>query len=238
VVLGQAVLEGFSAGAAQALAGQLDAMGVVDEAVQDGVGVGGVSDNVVPGGHWELGGDDRRSAAISLLEDFEEVVTGAGVEGLEAEVVEDEEIGAAEGFDEAWMSPVAPGERKVAAELRPAMIENRAIVAAGSVADGAGEPAFADAGRPDEREIVVGVDPFACRELLEERAIEPSGSAIVYVFDARLLAEFCGAQPIKAPALINGSFGWTQNILTLVGIPISESSIRASSRWWSTLVTR
>jgi len=41
-------------------------------------------------------------------------VTGAGVEGLEAEVVEDEEICAAEGFDEARMSPVASGEHEVA----------------------------------------------------------------------------------------------------------------------------
>ncbi len=174
-------------------------MGVVDEAVQDGVRVSGVADDLVPGGHWELGGDDRRSAAISLLEDFEEVVTGAGVEGLEAEVVEDEEIGEAEGFDEARMSPVAPGEREVAAELRPAMIEHGAIVAAGSVADGACEPAFADAGRPDEGEIVVGVNPFACRELLEQGTIEPSGGAIIDVFDARLLAEFCRAQPRRQP---------------------------------------
>ena len=34
--------------AAQAVAGQVDAMGVVDEAIQDGVGVGWISDDVVP----------------------------------------------------------------------------------------------------------------------------------------------------------------------------------------------
>jgi hypothetical protein len=174
-------------------------MGVVDEAVQDGVGVGGIANELMPGGQRELGGDDRRPAAVSLLEDFEEVVTGAGVEGLEAEVVEDEEIGAAERLDEARMAAVATGERQVVAELRPAVIEDRAIVAAGSVADGAGEPALADAGRADEGEIVVGVDPFAGRELLEQRAIEPSGGAIVDVLDARLLAELCRAQPCRQP---------------------------------------
>ena len=52
-------------------------------------------------------------------------MTGAGVEGFEAEVVEDEEIGAAEASDQAGMAPVASGERQVAAELRPAMIEDR-----------------------------------------------------------------------------------------------------------------
>ena len=42
----------------------------------------------MPWGQWELGGDYRRSAAISLFEDFEQIVTGASVEGFEAEVVE------------------------------------------------------------------------------------------------------------------------------------------------------
>jgi hypothetical protein len=52
---------------------------IVHEAVENGVGVGGIANNLVPGRERELGGDDRRSAAISLLEDFEQIVTGAGV---------------------------------------------------------------------------------------------------------------------------------------------------------------
>ena len=80
-------------------------MSIVDEAVQDGVGVGGIPNNLVPGGQGDLGGDDRRAAAVSLLKDFEQVVTGVGVEGFEAEVVENEQIGAAEGFYEAGMRP-------------------------------------------------------------------------------------------------------------------------------------
>src|SRR5271166_2583837 len=97
-----------------------------------------------------LGGDDRRSAAITLFEDFEQIVTGAGVERLEAEVVENEEIGAAEGFDQARMAPVASGERHVLAEFWPAMIEDGSIVAAGFLTDGASQPALADAGCADQ----------------------------------------------------------------------------------------
>jgi hypothetical protein len=119
-------------------------MSIVDEAVQDGVGVGGIPNNLMPGGQRKLGGDDRRSAAVSLLEDFEQIVTGAGVERLEAEVVENEQIGSAEGFDEARMAAVASCERQVLAELRPAMIEDGAIVAAGFLANGASQPADSD----------------------------------------------------------------------------------------------
>ena len=179
-------------------------MGVVRETVENGVGVSGVANDLVPGGQRELGGDDRRSAAISLLEDFEQVVTGAGVEGLEAEVVENEEIGAAEGFDRARMPSVASGERQVLAEFWPAMIEDGAIVAASFLADGASQPTFADAGWADQGQIVVGVDPVALRELLEQGAIETTGGAIVDVFDAPLLAQLCGAlarrqAPVPAP---------------------------------------
>src|SRR5271154_7620707 len=162
-------------------------MRIVDEAVQDGVGVSGVANDLMPGGQGELGGDDRRPTAVSLLENFEQIVTGAGVEGFEAEVVENEQIGAADGFDEARMAAVASGERQVLAELWPTMIEDGAIVATGFLADGAGQPALADAGRTDQGQIVVGVDPFAFRELLEQGAIETAGGAIVDVFDARLL---------------------------------------------------
>ena len=109
-------------------------MRIVDEAVQDGVGVSGVANDLMPGRQGELGGDDRRPAAVSLLENFEQIVTGAGVEGFEAEVVENEQIGAAEGFDEARMAAVASGERQVLAELWPAMIEDGPIVAAGFLA--------------------------------------------------------------------------------------------------------
>ena len=122
-------------------------MRIVRKAVQNGVGVSGIANDLMPGRQGELGGDDRRPAAVSLLEDFEQVMTGAGVEGLEAEIVENEKVGSAEGLDESRMAAVASGERQILAELRPAMIEDGAIVAAGFLADGAGEPALADAGR-------------------------------------------------------------------------------------------
>ena len=138
----------------------------------------------MPGRQGELGGDDRRSTAISLLENFEQIMPRAGVEGFEAEVVENEKIGSAEGLDEARMTPVAPSKRQVLAELRPAMIEDGAIVAAGFLADGASQPALADAGWADQGQIVVGVDPVALRELLKQGVIKPSGGAIVDVLDA------------------------------------------------------
>jgi hypothetical protein len=38
-----------------------------------------------------LAGDNRRSAAVAFFEDFEEVVTSGGIEGLEAPVIENKQ---------------------------------------------------------------------------------------------------------------------------------------------------
>ncbi len=151
----------------------------MNEAIEDGVGVGGIADDLMPGRHGKLRGDDRRSAPITLFEDFEQVVTGAGVERFEPEVIENEQIGAAKGFDEARMATVAARERQVFAELGEAVIDDGAIVAASLLADGASEPTFPGSARADESEIVVGVDPLTLGELLEKSAIKPARSAVI-----------------------------------------------------------
>lgn len=165
LVLGQADFGLFAARAAQAFTCELDAMRVVNEAIQNGVGVSWVSNDVVPGCHGKLGGDDHRSTPVAFLEDFQEIVAGAGVERLEAEVVEDQEIGATKGFEQARMAPVAAREGQLLAELRPAMIDDGAIAAAGLLTDGAGEPTLPGPARTNQGQIVVGVDPLAFGEL-------------------------------------------------------------------------
>ena len=68
-----------------------------------------------------------------------------------------------------------PRERLLFAELWPAVIDDGAIVAASLLANGAGKPALADARRTDQGQIVVGVDPLALGELLEQGAVEATG---------------------------------------------------------------
>ena len=72
-------------------------MGIVDEAIQDGVGVGGVTDDAMPGGYGELAGNDRRSAAVAVLKDFQKIVTGLFVERLKTPVVQDQDLNMAQG---------------------------------------------------------------------------------------------------------------------------------------------
>ena len=52
---------------------------------------------VVPVGDRELAGDDGRPPAVSIFEDFQQIVAGLGVERLKAPVVEDQQLGAGRG---------------------------------------------------------------------------------------------------------------------------------------------
>ena len=116
----------------------------MDEAVEDGVGIGRVADDGVPAFDGELAGDDSGAASVAFLEDLEQVVSGLGVERLETPVVEDEELDAAEGANDGGIAAVAAGEGEIAEQLGDALVEDGAVVATGLVAEGASQPTFAD----------------------------------------------------------------------------------------------
>jgi hypothetical protein len=73
---------------------------VVDETVEDGVGVGRVADHGVPFVDRDLAGEDGRAAAIAFLEDLVEIVAGAGVERFETPIIEDQQLDAGEALED------------------------------------------------------------------------------------------------------------------------------------------
>jgi hypothetical protein len=99
-------------------------MRIVNEAIHDGVGVSGIVDDLMPTVHGKLGRDDGRASPISLLEDFEEVMPGAGVEWLQPPIVEDEQVGAAEVAKGARMTPIAARQRQFFEELGYAVVQH------------------------------------------------------------------------------------------------------------------
>lgn len=68
-----------------ALAGEIDAIGVVNEAIQDGIGQRWVCDDFVPAIQGHLTGDDRRATLVAVFDDLEEIATHLGYQaGLTA----------------------------------------------------------------------------------------------------------------------------------------------------------
>ena len=73
---GRQLRKAFSHG----LSFQIDPVSVVYEAVEDGVAEGGVGDDLVPMIDGQLGGDERRSVAMAVIEQLEQIVALLGGE--------------------------------------------------------------------------------------------------------------------------------------------------------------
>src|SRR3954447_19263652 len=105
-------------------------MGVVDEAIEDSVGIGWIADHLLPFVDRHLAGEDGRAAAVSFFEDLVEIAAGARARRIEAPVVENEELGGGEGSHDAGIAPVAAGQREIGEQLWDALVKNRAVIAA------------------------------------------------------------------------------------------------------------
>jgi hypothetical protein len=86
---------------------EIDAVGIVDDAIEDGIGVGGIADEFMPFVDGNLAGDDGGSSAISFFEYLKEIVTGRGIEGLQAPIVEYQQLDTAERSQDAGIATIA-----------------------------------------------------------------------------------------------------------------------------------
>jgi hypothetical protein len=124
-------------------------VGVVDEAIEDGVSVGWVTDHLMPPGHRKLAGNERRAMPVSVLEDFQQVVASIAVERFEAPVIEDEQVNAGKAFHACGDAAITFCKGQFVDQPWQPRVEDRAVVATSLVAKRTGKPAFADPGRPD-----------------------------------------------------------------------------------------
>ena len=68
-------------------------MGVVDQAIQDGIGQGGISALGMPFIHRELSGHQGRTEVVTVFEEFQEVPALFLGQGDQSPIVQDDQIG-------------------------------------------------------------------------------------------------------------------------------------------------
>ena len=98
-----------------------DPVGVVENAVADGVGRGR-GEVVVPLGRRQLAGDDGRPLAGAVFEDLEEIAPFLVGGRRQPPVVEDQDVDPSELGEEADIGPVGPGEGEVVKQPRGAPV--------------------------------------------------------------------------------------------------------------------
>ena len=122
----------------------------MDEPVEDGVGEGGVAEQVMPLLDGKLAGDECGTGGVSVLEEFEEVAAMVGVEGGESEVVEDDEVELGEGGEELGIGAVAAGDGDVVEQARESQVQRGESVAARLMGERTGKPGLAHAGQASD----------------------------------------------------------------------------------------
>jgi hypothetical protein len=69
-------------------------VGVVDEAVADGVGLRRVAENVVPLSDGELTRQDRGAGAVAILDELEQVAAIVRAQGIEPPIIDEQHVDA------------------------------------------------------------------------------------------------------------------------------------------------
>src|SRR5215831_18850935 len=165
---------------------ELEAVGVVDDAIEDGIGEGGIADEIVPGFDGELTSDQSRGSAMPFLNDLHEVASLAGVEAVGTEVVEDQQVDLGQQAEEASEATIPMGELQLCEEAGYARVVCAIAFAASPLSKSAGQPGLSESTFPANEKIAFLGDPAASRELLKERLVDVPLRAVVDVLDRGL----------------------------------------------------
>ena len=161
-------------------------MGIVDDAIENGVGDSRLPDHVVPGGHGKLGGDQRGFPAVAFLEDFEQVETLLIGQAMSAPVIEDEQFDPGKTVDKPREATIETSQRKILEQARHAQIENRVIEPGRLPAKGATEPGLSGAGLAGDDQILMRLEPCSLRKREDVAPVEPARRGKVDILDASI----------------------------------------------------
>ena len=75
---------------AQRWAFEIDAMGAMDDAVENGVAQGGIANHLVPAIDRDLAGDQQGSPVVAIVDDLEQIAAPLGVERFRPRIVDDQ----------------------------------------------------------------------------------------------------------------------------------------------------
>ena len=83
---------------------------IVHQAVEDGIGEGGVADAVVPFFGRQLTGSECGACAVAVFQDFQQVTALLCVQFDQAPVIEDEGLGFRQGVEELGVASIPFGD--------------------------------------------------------------------------------------------------------------------------------
>ena len=125
---------------AQRWAFEIDAMGAMDDAVENAVGQGGIANHLMPAIDRDLAGDEQGSSVVAIVDDLEQIAALLGVERFRPPIIDDQQAGAFERAHQPRQPTFAARLGKFGEQARRALVEHGEALAAGLVAESASQP--------------------------------------------------------------------------------------------------
>lgn len=95
-------------GPVRAVGGELRAVRVMDNAVEDGTGQSGIADGLVPAFDGALSCNDGRCASIAVFENFRQIAAPGGGWNGQSPVIKNEDTQLGDGLGQAGVASVTP----------------------------------------------------------------------------------------------------------------------------------
>ena len=151
-------------------------MGVVDQAVEDGIRQGGIAQGVVPVGHRQRAGHPGRAGLITLIEQFEQVPAAFAIEDGQSPIVEDQDIDPGQGGHEFEEASVGMGDGQLLQQAESALVEGGVALTAGGIGQGAGPISLAYTGGTGDEDVLMTADPVAGKQAPKQGPVQAAGS--------------------------------------------------------------
>ncbi len=164
---------------AHGFATELDSLGVVDQAIENGVGEGRVLELAVPEFDRELTGDEYAAALLPVFEQFEQQRLVVGRHRHEAEVVEDDEVDTPHRLEPLADATLRLQRREFFSETRQAQVAHGLFLIDYGLGQRASEVTLADAGGADQQDVLMLLEPVEADELLPAALAETARRAQV-----------------------------------------------------------
>lgn len=130
-------------------------MGVVNEAIENGVGDGSVTDHLVPVLYRKLAGDHRGTIDMAVVHDLEQIAALFVVQGGQPPVVDDEHVGLGQCGEELQVPSLALGLQDLGEQPGSSAVDDVEPVSARLLAESAGEIGLAGPGGADDQDVIV-----------------------------------------------------------------------------------
>lgn len=104
-------------------AGQVDAVRVVDQPVENTVGHCGIANLIVPVSDRHLAGEDRRACRVAIIADFQKVPSFGVRQWRHGPVVDDQNVDASDAIQQSGEAAVGAGDGQILEQTRRAGVE-------------------------------------------------------------------------------------------------------------------